>query len=59
MGSDGTLAVLTAGVTFAWVRASDDTGDELHHQHRAYLQLHKQVLVVPIFALLGAALPWG
>lgn len=59
MGSDGTLAVLTAGVTFAWARASDDTGDELHHQHRAYQQLHKQVLVVPIFALLGAALPWG
>ena len=59
LGSDGTLAVLVAGVTFAWGRADDDAGDELFHQHRAFQQLHKQVLVVPIFALLGAALPWG
>lgn len=61
LGSDGTLAVLVAGVTFALAGGgdTDGSGKELHSQHSAYRDLVKQVLQVPVFALLGAALPWG
>lgn len=59
LGSDGTLAVLIAGVTFALAAGNAGSDEELHHQHRAYQDLVKQVLQVPVFALLGAALPWS
>lgn len=58
MGSDGLLAVLVAGIAFAWARTGEEKGEELERQQRHYQETIKQVLQVPVFALLGLALPW-
>ncbi len=57
--SDGLLAVLAAGATFAWSRTGEEKGEGLERELRQYQHLLKQVLQVPVFALLGAALPWA
>ncbi|MDP9313288.1 MAG: cation:proton antiporter [Chloroflexota bacterium] len=59
MHSDGVLAVLVAGIAFVWARADGEPGAQLEQQDRHYEQLIKQVLQVPVFLLLGAALPWA
>lgn len=59
MESDGALAVLVAGVVFARVYMGRDRGEAVEHQQREYEHLLKQVLQVPVFVLLGTALPWS
>lgn len=59
MDSDGLLAVLVAGVTFAWSRTGEEKGEDLEREQRLYQHVLKQVLQVPIFVLLGVALPWA
>ncbi len=59
MRSDGILAVLVAAVAFVWARADGEPGAQLEKQDRHYEELIKQVLQVPIFLLLGVALPWA
>ncbi len=59
VGSDGLLAVLAAGIAFAWARTGEEQGEELVRQQRRYQETLKQVLQVPVFVLLGLALPWG
>ncbi len=59
MDSDGLLAVLVAGVTFAWSRTGEEKGEGLEREQRLYQHVLKQVLQVPIFVLLGVALPWA
>lgn len=59
IGSDGLLAVLAAGITFAWARTGEDKGEQLERQQRHYQETIKQVLQVPVFVLLGLALPWA
>jgi len=59
MESDGALAVLAAGVVFARVYIGRDPREAVDHQQRQYEHLLKQVLQVPIFVLLGTALPWS
>ena len=59
MSSDGVLAVLAAGVAFAWARIGQQKGDALEAQEREYEHLLKQVVQVPVFFLLGTALPWA
>ncbi len=58
MGSDGVLAVLAAGIAFAWTRTGEAKA-ALERQERLYEHLLKLVLQVPVFFLLGAALPWA
>ena len=58
-GSDGLLAVLAAALAFAWVRGGADDDEALEREERQYEALLKQVLQVPVFFLLGLALPWG
>ncbi len=59
LGSDGLLGVLAAGVAFAWARTGPDKGEALERQERLHEQVLKQVLQLPVFFLLGAALPWS
>lgn len=57
--ADAALSVLVAGVAYAWVRAAHEPEKELHEEHLNYQHVLKQVLQVPVFTLLGAALPWA
>jgi sodium/hydrogen antiporter len=57
-GSDGVLAVLVAGGTFAAVRIQEEPDAAWEQQRQQYEELIKQVVQVPVFMLLGAALPW-
>jgi len=59
IGSDGVLAVLAAGIAFARARTGEGKAEEQERQERLYEQVLKQVLQVPVFFLLGAALPWA
>ncbi|MDP9359773.1 MAG: cation:proton antiporter [Chloroflexota bacterium] len=59
MGSDGVLAVLAAGIAFAWTRTGEAKAEALKRQERLYEHLLKLVLQVPVFFLLGTALPWA
>ncbi len=59
MESDGAVAVLVAVVVLAAVRTKAARDDELEGQQRNYEQLLKQVIQVPVFALLGTVLPWA
>lgn len=59
MKSDGAAAVLVAGVVFARSYKSRERGEAVDRQEREYEHLLKQVLQVPIFVLLGTALPWS
>ncbi|MDP9358014.1 MAG: cation:proton antiporter [Chloroflexota bacterium] len=58
IGSDGLLAVLVAEIAFAWARTGEEKGEQLERQQRHYQETIKQVLQVPVFVLLGLALPW-
>jgi NhaP-type Na+/H+ or K+/H+ antiporter len=57
MGSSGLLAVLVAGIAYAAAR-TDEESEELKQERQHYELTFKQILQVPIFVLLGAALPW-
>jgi NhaP-type Na+/H+ or K+/H+ antiporter len=58
--SDGALAVLVAGLVFVRMRVTSvEDANEFAEQHRHYTSLLKQLLQVPVFALLGVALPWA
>lgn len=57
MGSSGLFAVLVAGMAYAATR-TDEESEELKHQRMHYEGTIKQILQVPIFVLLGVALPW-
>ncbi len=59
IGSDGLLAVLAAGIAFAWARTGAEQGEQLVRQQRHYQETIKQVLQVPVFVLLGLVLPWA
>ncbi len=59
MHSDGVLAVVVAGIAFVWARAEGEPDKRLEEQDRHYEELIKQVLQVPVFLLLGVALPWA
>jgi NhaP-type Na+/H+ or K+/H+ antiporter len=59
MGADGILAVVVAGIAFAGARLRDGEREDLERQERHYEEVVKQVLQVPVFALLGTALPWA
>jgi NhaP-type Na+/H+ or K+/H+ antiporter len=59
MGADGVLAVVVAGIAFASARLRGSEREELERQERHYEEVVKQVLQVPVFALLGTALPWA
>jgi NhaP-type Na+/H+ or K+/H+ antiporter len=59
MESDGAVAVLVAGVVFARVYTGRKLGEVVEHQQREHEHLLKQVLQVPVFVLLGTALPWS
>ncbi len=55
--SDGAVAVLVAGVVFALACTGPEPGKEIEGHLQDYKHLLKQVLQVPIFVLLGTALP--
>lgn len=57
--SDGALAVLAAGLVYAHTRTDQASTEAMRTQFEQYQQVIKQVLQVPIFVLLGAALPWA
>ncbi len=57
--ADGLVAVLVAGVAFAQARIGEEKGEDLETQERHYEELLKQLWQVPVFTLLGAALPWS
>lgn len=56
---DGALAVLFAGLVYARTRRDEAGADTMRSQFEQYQQVIKQVVQVPIFVLLGAALPWA
>ncbi len=59
MDSDGVLAVLVAGIAFMQGRAGAPKSEALEQQDERYEALVKQLLQVPVFTLLGVALPWA
>ena len=59
MEGDAAFAVIVAGVVFALVRIDEKAEGEIEHERREHEHMLKQVLQVPIFVLLGTALPWS
>lgn len=59
MGSNGLLAVVVAGFAYARVRRGERDGAGLEGEARHYEATFKKLLQVPVFVLLGLALPWG
>lgn len=57
--SDAAVAVIVAGVVFAWLRFDEKPEADVEHQRDEYQHLLKQLLQVPVFVLLGTALPWS
>ncbi|QDT14322.1 cation:proton antiporter domain-containing protein [Alienimonas californiensis] len=54
LGVSGPLAVFFAGLTLAWQERNDDRREEGEIQDAV-----NQFFLLPVFGLLGAALPWG
>lgn len=58
MGSSGLLAVFVAGASYARTRTRQ-ASEEVRDDRLRYETTFKQILQVPVFVLLGVALPWG
>ena len=58
MGSSGLLAVFVAGLFYARMRTREES-EELRSERRHYETTFQQILQVPVFVLLGVALPWS
>lgn len=58
MGSNGLLAVVVAGFAYARVRRGGRDGAGLAGEAKRYEDTFKKLLQVPVFVLLGLALPW-
>jgi NhaP-type Na+/H+ or K+/H+ antiporter len=54
IGSDGVLAVFVAGLAFSMVISGPERAQEAQVQEAV-----NQLLILPVFVLLGAALPWA
>lgn len=59
MDGDGAIAVIVAGVVFALVRIEGKAEGEIEHERLEHEHMLKQILQVPVFVLLGTALPWS
>jgi NhaP-type Na+/H+ or K+/H+ antiporter len=58
MDSDGLLAVMVAGITYARVRVNEKKGEGLEKEEQHYEEVFKQLLQVPVFVLVGISIPW-
>lgn len=58
LNADGLVAVLVAGVLFAHARISEEKDEHQERQEEHYQEVVKQLWQVPVFVLLGAAIPW-